>query len=180
MHKLFAAAAPALLVLAVSAAAQVKHNSRAPIDFGADVIELQDKQNRAVLSGNVSLRQAEMTLTAARMTVFYTGQVLGGKPQVSRFDASGGVVVKRPDQTARSNYAIYDLNRRVITMLGNVTLTQGGNTVNGGRLTLNLDTGRAVIDGSSVAGGASSGNGGTVGRAPSGRVTGTFSVPDRN
>lgn len=180
MHKLLAAAAPALLVLAVSAAAQTRHDSRAPVDFGADVIELQDKQNRGVLSGNVSLRQAEMTLTAARVVIIYTGQVIGGKPQVSRFEASGNVVVRRPNQTARANYGIYDLNRRVITMLGNVTLTQDGNTVNGGRLTINLDTGRAVIDGSSVAGGASSGSGGTVSRAPSGRVTGTFSVPDRN
>ena len=59
------------------------------------------------------------------MTVAYTGQVVGGNPQVSRLDASGGVTVRRPDQTARSQYAIYDLNRRVITMLGAVTLTQG-------------------------------------------------------
>ena len=42
-------------------------------------------------------------------------------------------------------------------MLGGVTLIQGGNTVNGGRLTINLDTGRAVIDGSSVGGAAPSG-----------------------
>ncbi|MEJ8630830.1 LptA/OstA family protein [Sphingomonas sp. I4] len=180
MHKYLAAAAPALLVLAASAAAQVKHDSRAPVDFGADVIELQDKQNRGVLTGNVSLRQAEMTLTAARVVIIYTGQVIGGKPQVSRFEASGNVVVKRPNQTARANYGIYDLNRRVITMLGNVTLTQDGNTVNGGRLTINLDTGRAVIDGSSVAGEGTPGKGGGVTRAPSGRVTGTFSVPDRN
>lgn len=178
MHKLTAVMAPVLIVLAASAPAQTRHNSRAPIDFGADHIELQDKANRAVLSGNVAVRQAEMTLNAARMTVAYTGQVIGGNPQVSRLDASGGVVVKRPDQTARSQYAIYDLNRRVITMLGNVSLTQGGNTVNGGRLTINLDTGRAVIDGSAVAGGGSSGVGTTI-RAPSGRVTGTFSVPDR-
>src|SRR3546814_5538019 len=69
-----------------------------------------------------------------------------GSPQVSRLDAAGGVTVTRPDQSARGNYAVYDLNRRVITMIGGVTLTQGGNTVNGGRLTITLDTGRAVID----------------------------------
>ncbi|WP_343526561.1 LptA/OstA family protein [Sphingomonas sp.] len=179
MHTFIAATAPVLIVLAAAAPAQTRHDTRAPIDFGADHIELQDKANRGVLSGNVSVRQAEMTLNAARMTVIYTGQVIGGNPQVSRLDASGGVVVKRPGQTARSNYAVYDLNRRVITMLGNVTLTQGGNTVNGGRLTINLDTGRAVIDGSSVAGGGGAGTGTTT-RAPSGRVTGTFSVPNRN
>ncbi|MET4895800.1 LptA/OstA family protein [Sphingomonadaceae bacterium jetA1] len=180
MHKLSAVMAPALIALAAVAPAQTRHNTNAPIDFGADHIELQDKANRAVLSGNVSVRQAEMTLNAARMTVAYTGQVIGGDPQVSRLDASGGVLVKRPGQTARSQYAIYDINRRVITMLGRVTLTQGGNTVSGGRLTLNLDTGRAVIDGSGVPGGASAGTGTTTTRAPSGRVTGTFSVPQRN
>jgi lipopolysaccharide export system protein LptA len=166
-----------LLALAGPTAAQTRHNTNAPIDFGADSIELQDRANRAVLSGNVSVRQAGMSLNAARMTVAYTGQVVGGNPQVSRLDASGGVTVRRPDQTARSSYAIYDLNRRIITMLGAVTLTQGPNTVNGGRLTINLDTGRAVIDGSSVGSrGAAGGATGTRG----GRVTGTFSVPDRN
>ena len=169
----------ALLFAAVPAAAQTRHNTDAPIDFGADQIELQDRANRAVLSGNVNVRQAEMSLAAARMTVNYTGQVVGGSPQVSRLDAAGGVTVRRPDQTARSQYAVYDLNRRVITMIGGVTLNQAGNNVNGGRLTINLDTGRAVIDGSSVRGGAA-GAGGSVTSAPSGRVTGTFSVPKRN
>jgi lipopolysaccharide export system protein LptA len=139
---------------------------------------LQDKANRAVLSGNVSVVQAEMNLKAARMTVAYTGQVVNGSPQVSRLDASGGVTVVRPGQTARGQYGIYDLNRRVITMLGGVTLTQGGNTVNGSRLVINLDTGRAVIDGNAAVGGGSSGSGGTV-QQSGGRVTGTFSVPKR-
>jgi lipopolysaccharide export system protein LptA len=176
-------AAPILfLLMAAPLAAQVRHNATAPIDFGADHIELQDKANRAVLAGNVSVRQADMTLGAARMTVAYTGQVVDGSPQVSRLDASGGVTVKRPNQAARSQYAVYDLNRRVVTMIGAVTLDQGGNTVNGGRLTINLDTGRAVIDGSGVSGGgaAGAGAGGTTQARPGGRVTGTFSVPKRN
>ena len=132
----------AAFLSAAGASAQQRHDSAAPIDFGADHIELQDKANRAVLSGNVSGRQAEMTLNAQRMTVAYTGQVVNGSPQVSRLDASGGVTVTRPDQNARSRFAIYDLNRRVITMLRAVSLTQGSNTVNGGRLTMNLDTAR--------------------------------------
>lgn len=168
-----------VLLVSAPAVAQRGHNTNAPIDFGADQIQLQDRANRAVLSGNVAVRQAEMTLNAQRMTVAYTGQVIGGNPQVSRLDASGGVTVRRPDQTARGQYAIYDLNRRVITMLGAVTLTQGSNTVNGGRLTINLDSGRAVIDGSSVTGGAASTGEPGVERR-SGRVTGTFSVPNRN
>ena len=181
MRAILSATAVALAILAVPTVAQQRHNTNAPIDFGADHIELQDRNNRGVLAGSVVVKQADMTLNAQRMTVAYTGQVVGGSPQVSRLDASGGVTVRRPDQTARSQYAIYDLNRRVITMLGTVTLTQGANTVNGGRLTINLDTGRAVIDGSSVGGGAGAGAAAGDGvQRRTGRVTGTFSVPERN
>ena len=170
----------ACLIAGTPVLAQTRHDSAAPINFDAAHIELQDKANRAVLSGNVVVKQAEMTLTAPRMTVAYTGQVVDGSPQVSRLDAAGGVTVTRPGQVAKSQYGVYDLNKRIITMLGAVALTQGGNTVNGGRLTMNLDTGRAVIDGSSVAGGAtgSGGAGGVVSQG--GRVSGTFSVPKRN
>lgn len=182
MRAPFPVLAPLLLLAApgaMPAAAQTRHDSAAPIDFGADHIELQDKANRAVLSGSVAVKQAEMTLNAARMTVRYTGQVIGGNPQVSRLDAAGGVTVRRPDQTARSQYAVYDLDRRVITMIGGVSLNQGGNVVNGGRLTINLDSGRAVIDGSGVASGGAAVPGG-VQSVPGGRVTGTFSVPKRD
>jgi lipopolysaccharide export system protein LptA len=167
------------LVLAASspALAQTRHNSDAPIDFAAEHIELQDKANRVLLSGNVRITQAEMTLTAARMTVSYTGQVVNGSPQVSRLDAAGGVTVARPDQTARSQYAVYDLNRRVITMVGGVTLRQGANNISGGRLSINLDTGRATIDGSGVRGGTTPGQPGV--QSSGGRVTGRFSVPKR-
>ena len=164
--------------IVVPAVAQVRHDSNAPIDFNAGTIELQDRANRAILSGGVNVRQASMTLDAARMTVAYTGRITEGAPQVSRMDASGGVTVKRPDQTARSQYAVYDLNRRVITMLGGVSLLQNGNTVNGGRLTINLDTGRATIDGSSV-GQTTKAPDGTV-IQQGGRVTGRFSVPKRD
>ncbi|MBY0307023.1 MAG: LptA/OstA family protein [Sphingomonas sp.] len=167
--------ASALLAMAGASTAQTRHDSAAPIDFGADHIELQDKANRAILTGSVTVRQAEMTLSAARMTVAYTGQVVDGSPQVSRLDASGGVTVTRPDQSARSQYAVYDIQRREITMLGNVMLVQGGNPVNGGRLRIDLDSGRAYLDGGAAVGGNADGV-----TSSGGRVTGRFSVPKRD
>ena len=166
-----------LTLAATGVVAQSRHNSNAPIDFSAGHIELQDKANQAILSGGVVVRQAEMTLEAARITVAYTGSIIDGAPEASRLSAAGGVTVTRPGQSARGNYGVYDLNRHVITMVGDVTLTQAGNTVNGGRLTIDLDTGRAVIDGS-AAGGTATAPGTTT--ESNGRVTGRFSVPDRN
>ena len=169
-------ALPLTLAASTVATAQSAHDSQAPIDFASDHIELQDRANRVLLTGNVRITQAQMTLTAARMTVTYTGQISQGSPQVSRLDASGGVTVTRPDQRASSQYAVYDINRRVITMIGGVKLNQGANSVQGGRLSINLDTGRATIDGSGV-GGSSSVPGATN---QGGRVTGRFTVPQRN
>lgn len=163
--------------IGTAAVGQTRHDSNAPIDFAAQSIDLQDKANRAILSGGVKITQANMTLTAARVTVTYTGQVLDGSPSVSRFDAAGGVTVVRPDQTARAQYGVYDINKRTITMMGNVTLTQGSNRVSGGRLTMNLDTGRASIDGSGV--GTTKAPDGSVTQS-GGRVTGRFTVPKRD
>ncbi len=67
--------------------------------------------------------------------------------------------------------------RRVITMVGAVTLRQGTNNVSGGRLSINLDTGRATIDGSGVRGSTAPGQPGQPGvQSQGGRVTGRFSV----
>ena len=166
----------ALIVAAPAAAQALKdHDSNAPVDFEADRIEVQDKANRAMLSGNVNVRQGNLTLNAARMTIAYTGAITNGSPSISRLDASGGVVVTSPSESARGDFATYDLNRRLITMIGGVTLNQGANVLRGGRLVIDLTSGRSVIDGRSS--GAAPG---TTGSAPGGRVTGRFSVPQRS
>lgn len=164
-----------LLLLAGPASAQAlkNHNANAPVDVEADRIEVQDRADRAVFSGNVKVRQAGLALDAARLTVAYTGSVSNGaNPQIQRLDAAGGVTVKSATETAKGDFAIYDLNRRQITMLGNVFLDQGANQVRGGRLVFDLDSGRAVVDGAATGGPKIEGGTG-------GRVTGRFTVPDR-
>jgi len=142
------------------------HNSDAPVDVTADRIEIQDRADRAIFAGNVKVRQAELTLDAERLTVAYSSD---GGVQIRRLDAAGGVVVRSPSETARGEFGIYDLDRRLITLIGNVQLDRGANRVAGSRLVINLDSGRAVIDG------------GPPGVNQSGgRVTGHFTVPKRN
>lgn len=141
------------------------HNSDAPVDVSADRIEVQDRADRAIFAGNVQVRQAALRLDTERLTVAYSS---GGGIQIRRLDASGGVVVRSPSETARGNFAIYDLDKKLITMIGNVQLSRGGSTVNGARLVIDLDSGRAVIDGGPAGVGQSGG-----------RVTGHFTVPQR-
>lgn len=160
----------------MSASAQTSalkgHDTNAPVNVAADRIEVQDRADRAVFSGNVVAQQGNLTLNAARVTVAYAD---ASGVQIQRIDASGGVTVTSPSETAKGRFAIYDLGRKVITMLGNVTLTRGQSHVSGARLVLDLDSGRAVMDGGAVGGGAPAGTS-TTG---TGRVTGTFTVPQR-
>lgn len=169
------AALPLFVLFALSGPADAQsvsalkgHDSNAPVDVAADRIELQDRADRAILSGNVEVRQGELTLRAARLTVAYSR---AGGTEIQRLDASGGVTVISPSETARSQFGIYDLDKRLITMIGGVVLTRGQSEVRGGRLVIDLDSGRATVDGSAVGGAAGEGGG---------RVTGRFTVPKRN
>ena len=162
-------AAPAL---AQGTSALKGHDSNAPIDISSDHIEVQDRADRAIWVGNVHAVQQDMTMDAARMTVAYTHATTpGADPQIQRIDASGGVTVVSPTERAKGDFGIYDLNRKLITLIGHVTLTRGTNVVNGARLVIDMNTGRATVDGNAVAGGTTAASGG--------RVTGHFTVPKR-
>jgi len=143
------------------------HDSKAPIDLSADRAEAQDRADRAIFAGNVVVRQGELTLRTTRLTLAYASQ---NGIDINRIDASGGVTVTSPSEIAKGDFAVYDLEDGLITMVGNVRLERGGSYLSGGRLTIDLDTGRAVMD-AGLRG---------VNQPGGGRVTGRFTVPKRN
>jgi len=141
------------------------HDSSAPVDVTADRIEVQDRADRAIFAGNVHVKQASLTLDTQRLTVAYSSS---GGVQIRRLDAAGGVTVRSPSEAARGDFGIYDLDRKLITLIGKVQLIRGQNQVAGSRLVIDLQSGRAVIDG------------GPPGVNQSGgRVSGHFTVPRR-
>jgi lipopolysaccharide export system protein LptA len=146
------------------------HDTNAPIDVGSQRIEVQDRADRAFFSGNVQVQQGDMHLACDRLTVAYAndgGQAgASGGVLIKRLEASGNVVITRPGERASSRFAIYDVDRKLVTMIGDVSLTRGDSRVHGGRLVLELDSGRAVMDG-----------GAAGARSDDGRVTGRFTVP---
>ncbi len=161
----FAAAGLAALAFGSLASAQAiaGFNSNQPVNYAADRIELQDRQNRVVLAGDVVITQGDLRLTAGRTTVSYTNQ---GSLQIQRIDATGGVTVNRGNESARGAAGVYDFNRRVIVLSGGVALRRGTDTLNGGRLTMDLSSGLSSVDGTGATG------------PQGGRVTGSFSVPE--
>jgi lipopolysaccharide export system protein LptA len=142
-------------------------NTNQPVQFNADRIELQDRQNRVVLSGGVQITQGDLRLNAERTTISYTD---AGTLTIQRLDATGNVVVTRGTERASGAAGVYDFNRKVIVLSGGVNLRRGSDSLNGGRLTIDLNTGLSSVDGR--------GSGSNSAQGSSGRVSGTFSVPD--
>lgn len=146
------------------------HNSRAPIALNAGRIVAEGRTDRISFTGGVTVTQAGLTVRSDRMLLNYSDD---GGLDIDRITANGGVTVSRGNERASGDVAIYDLGRRIITMAGNVTLQRGNDTLNGGRLVIDLRSGVSSIDGRPSGGSSALGS-------ENGRVTGTFTVPQRD
>ena len=124
-----------------------------PIQIEADRLEVRDPEKLAIYTGNVKVRQGETLLEAPELRVFYTGEpTTQGAPgsQVSRIEAGPSVTVSSADQTASGRNVVLDMAQDLITMTGNVVLTQGPNVVRGERLVVNLRTKQGRMEGGRV------------------------------
>ncbi len=167
----FALAAAMAGGMTLAAQGIAAHNSRAPVTYDAGNGLFDDRAKRAVLGGGVTVNQAGLTLQSDRLVIDFTD---AGQLEIQRITATGGVIITRGNERASGDNAIYDFNRRIITMAGNVRLRRGADTLNGGRLVIDLDSGLSTVDGSAAGGGSPA-------AAPGrGRVTGSFAVPQNN
>lgn len=152
-----------LLLLSAAPALAQRFDSTAPIDVDAARIDIQDKENEAIFSGAVVIRQGSLTLNADRVRISYAKDA-SGNPQVQRLDALGNVRLRQDMMRATANSGIYDLNSRLVTLLGNVQVDRPGDRLQGARVVWNLNTRSIGFDNRSAAN-------------PGGRVTGRFTVP---
>lgn len=137
--------------------AQFGSNQSTPIEIEADELEVQDKSNVAVFSGNVVVTQGKAALQTARLTVFYAQSALPAAtsaeaapqtPQaqrISRLEAEGKVLITADGQSATGDTGTVNFDDRTLALNGNVTLSQEGNVVTGDTLTVSLDTGVARV-----------------------------------
>lgn len=134
-------------------------NSKQPIQIEARELEVEDKSNSATFKGDVVVSQGDTRLKTQRLRVYYDGSAGGAVQQrISRLEASGRVYISAKDQTATGDRASFDMNRQLMVMTGKeVVLSQGPNVVVGKRLTVDLKTGKANLQGKTTAGSSGSG-----------------------
>ena len=150
-RQIFIGAFLGALALAAPALAQsnspfggFKHDETQPIEIAADALEVQEANSIAIFRGAVVAGQGTMRLTANELEVLYGGTETG---QIRNLKARGDVFIANGAETAKGEFAEYDVENGKIVMTGAVTLTQGGKVVKGASLTIDLNTGRGAIDG---------------------------------
>lgn len=143
--------------MAIPAAAQqqlgsvggFEHDSGQPIEIGSDSLEVRQEDNTAVFVGNVDARQGGARLQANRVEVSYDAGGTGSSA-LKRLRAEGDVHISSAGNVARGDWADYDVPSGIITMGDDVLLSQGpGNAIQGSRLRIDLNTGRASVSGGS-------------------------------
>lgn len=116
-----------------------------PIQIEALELEVLDEESKAVFSGDVVVVQGGSTLKSDLLTVHYDGN--GTEQQnISKIEASGGVVITSEDQSASGDEAVFDTILSTLVMTGErVVLSQSKNVVVGNRLSVELETGKAKM-----------------------------------
>jgi lipopolysaccharide export system protein LptA len=114
-------------------------DSDKPISIKADTQAADFTAETITYSGDVVIQQGEMILRADEV------MAEAPKSKLTRITASGTVVITSKDATARAPKAVYETEARMIRLSGGVVLTQGGNTLRGTDLVVDLKANTAVL-----------------------------------
>jgi lipopolysaccharide export system protein LptA len=125
-------------------------NSKDPIRIDADKLEVFDRENKAVYTGDVIAVRGTTTTRSTQMTIFYDskrnnqqggGQAAGtvrsasgGAPQegaLKRIEFKGPVSVVNGSQTATASTMVYDAVAKTVTLRGNAVVADGPNVQRG-------------------------------------------------
>lgn len=152
-----------------------------PIDIEADTLDVNDRTKTAIFRGNVKAVQGEYTMLTDELVATYTGEAgmaLGGAPVTQQAAApadpkqkSSGAqlqkvvspkrahVLTKDGRKASGNSAEFDTKANVVTLLGDVMLTQNNSTMNGPKAVLDMATGTMQLEQTGAASTAISGGG---------------------
>jgi lipopolysaccharide export system protein LptA len=150
---LLAGSASALLAqgTAESRLSGLSLSGKDPIQIESDKLEVHESKNMAVFSGNVTVNQGPTLLKAGKMTVFYAkdgGSATTGSSNIERLEVDDKVYVKSNTQVATGDRGTFDMKTEVLVMTGKeVVLSDGPNVLVGCKLTVQMQSGEAQVDG---------------------------------
>lgn len=105
-----------------------------------DSLEYWDKRQIAVARGNAIAKKEDRTIRADTLVARFQEDAKGALV-AKRMDAVGNVVITTPEEVARGNEGIYNVDSETAVLQGNVRITRGENQLDGERAEVNMKTG---------------------------------------
>lgn len=136
-------ALPLLAQEAKIAFGALEQDTTLPVEVAADQLSVNNADGTAVFSGNVAVKQGEMTLTAAEVLVKYATD----GTSIDQLIATGGVKITNLGDSAEGNEAVYSVATGMIELSGDVALSQGSSSMRGQKLIINLTDGTGIMTG---------------------------------
>ena len=118
-------------------------NPNAPVEVAADSLSVDQDSGTAIFEGNVVIGQGDLRISAGRAQVVYDGT----SGDIASFAASGGVTFATATEAAEAQNANYDLTNGQLVLTGDVLLTQGPSALAAERMTIDVNTGNAQMEG---------------------------------
>jgi lipopolysaccharide export system protein LptA len=164
------AAASALLLLGLTPSwaqssatspSGLKLSGDQPIQIESDKLEVRQSESVAVFTGNVTVVQGPTMLKAGKMTVYYVkdagaaakgtvanASAMTGSANIDHLVVDDKVYIKSNDQIATGDNGTFDMKTEVLVLSGDeVVLSQGPNVLKGCKLTVQMKSGLAQVDG---------------------------------
>jgi lipopolysaccharide export system protein LptA len=133
-------------------------NSKEPVRIDAQNLKIVDKEQKAIYSGDVVVVQGKSTLRCTELIVFYVqnqgqGQArAAGANGLRKAECKGPVSAVSGTSTVTGDNGVFDAKANLITVTGNVILTDCSNVQRGDLLTYNMQTRVATVSGGRISG----------------------------
>ncbi|WP_208433688.1 LptA/OstA family protein [Bartonella taylorii] len=139
-------------------------NDKEPLELYANSLEIRDKEGIALFNGDVSVVQGERLLRTAKLIVYYdkahkvadknqvdtkaSSPAWFGSTSIKKMEALGKVYIKIATQIATGDKGVFDGKSKIMSLTGkNVVLTDGDNVAKGCKLTADMKSGKAFLEG---------------------------------
>ena len=136
-----------------------------PIDVTGHRFEWIPRERTVIVTGDAATGDplairgdAQITVQQFRVLLSDDGEAEAASPadstqsgtdfqgDIERIFAEGRVRYRTPDEVATGDDAVYDASLRTITLTGSVVVTRGPNVMRGGKLVIDIDSGRSIME----------------------------------
>lgn len=119
-------------------------SQRGPVRIKADQLEFDYRGRVLVYRGAVTVTQADLKLTSDSLRVRFDPDA---PDPVREVVAEGAVRISKGQREATGGRAVFDQEKRTVTLSDDATLRDGPNEVAGERVVVYLDEERSIVEG---------------------------------